>query len=148
MYGQALDFKIDMIKPKVVTYCWGVRNLNELLSETPHWKINSMIEKNPKIEFVFYLDGIYQADLDQILAILNQYNVTYPVILDFESMFAKTNTNIGTKLRGQNNEGITTIGFFCDASNRIFINGAGVIGTNKSKMYFDPGFIRFKAALK
>ena len=148
MYGPVSGYKIEMTKPKVVTYCWGVRNLNRLLSETPHLKINSIIEQNPKIEFVFYLDGINHADMEGISATLSKYAVTYPIILDFESTFALANTNIGTRLRGPNEEGITIIGFFCDGSNRIFKNGSGVIGTDKSKMFFDPGFARFKAALR
>ena len=143
--GQIHSYKIDMNKPKVVTYIWGEHNLRRLLSETPSLKINNLISRNPEIDFIFYLDGINLSDVEKILPILDKYDVTYPIILDFNSIFAEANGN--RYLKGKTDDCCTLYGYFCDKSNRIFKSGGGIIGTEKSKMYFDPSFARFKATL-
>jgi hypothetical protein len=138
-----------MAKPKVVTYCWSVNNLARLLRETPYLKVNTIINQNPNIEFIFYLDGINHSDIDEVLSIFDHYNVTYPFIFDYDSKLAKANDHISRlwgSLRYQ--DGIKMISFFCDESNRMYKEIAGVIGTDLSKMYFDPCFVKFKAALK
>ena len=139
MYGPEPGYKIDMTKPKVVTYFGrnGMVHLTGTLRETPDHKINSIISENPGIEFVFYLSGISHSDIDELLEILNRYDITYPIILDFDTVFAKNNNLVG----------MGAIGYFCDEENHIFKDGGGVIGTNMSKTYFDPGLINFKYAL-
>ena|GEM_PF-1348937 len=144
MYGPIHNYELAMTKPKVITYCKGVGNFGQLLSETPYLKINKLILQNPEIEFVFFIDGVKKEETDRLLSVLNQYHVTYPVILDYDSLFAKENSH---RIGGEGLKGVTLFGLFCDQTNRLF-DGGGVIGTDKSKMFFEPNFAKFKASLK
>ncbi|MCI1785597.1 MAG: hypothetical protein LKI59_05610 [Bacteroidales bacterium] len=131
-FGKVQGYSIDMSKKKVINYLTP-GGLNDDLYHTDKGKIDRIIKDNPDWDFIFYI-GCQEADTSKVMEILTQYGCNFPVILDIDKNFLKTN------LDSQYSE----IGFICDSKNEIM--DVCVIGTKQSS--FDTDFRKVKRILQ
>ena len=110
-------------------YAFG-RELNTHIRTDCDVKLPVDSNNNPDWQFIFYINCLPEERI-QVPKILKKFNCTFPVLLDEDAKFLKTN---------KMNEEYTAIGFILDSRNSVV--GMGIIGTTMS--LFDSEFTKAK----
>jgi hypothetical protein len=131
------NYKIDKGKKKVVSYLASYNSLKDLLDKTPAGKIDKIITNNPHYEFVFYCDRVKLADTTKFKKLLQTHNCNFSVILDFDDLFYKENTDV---LNPHGSGRLSKISLICNKNDRVL--DCAVIGTNMS--FFDRVFAKYR----
>lgn len=130
--GIVTDYAIDPKKPCVVTLITGIWSVDFLYGHTPENKINKIIAENPEFDFIFYFD-IDRSETEELMERLTRYNIDYPVIFDYDHLFADNNKAFSKYF---------TTGTLTCNQHKKFISMDGMIGTSMS--FFDSNFPKTK----
>ena len=108
-----------------------IRDGKKVVQYLSTWSLGVTLENTPPgKQFIFYINCLPEERI-QVPKILKKFNCTFPVLLDEDAKFLKTN---------KMNEEYTAIGFILDSRNSVV--GMGIIGTTMS--LFDSEFTKAK----